>query len=87
MVSYKIMDKSKYLLALGTAAAAGAAAGVFANRRNPGLGGLFGAVAGLTVAAAASVAHKYLQVCNDDGIDYYSETSPFYQDFDDIEME
>ncbi|HMK57360.1 MAG TPA: hypothetical protein VK448_12040 [Dissulfurispiraceae bacterium] len=87
MVSYRVMDKSRYFITLGTAAAAGAAAGVLANRRNAGLGGLFGALAGLTVAAAAAIAYDRLQVCNDDGIDYYTETSPLYQDFDDIEVE
>ncbi len=81
------MNKSKYFITLGTAAAAGAAAGMLSNRRKPGLGGLLGAVAGLTTAAFAALAYDQLEGRKDDGIDYYTETSPLYQDFDDIEVE
>lgn len=80
------MNKSRYLITLGTATAAGAAAGVLSTRKRPGLGGLFGALAGLTVAAVASEAYERIR-CKDDGIDYYTESSPLYQGFDDIDVE
>lgn len=83
----RAMNKSKYLITLGTAAAAGAAAGILSNRKKPGLGGLFGAVAGITAAAIAAAAYERMKEQDDDGVDYYTETSPLYQDFDDIEVE
>ena len=83
----RAMNKSKYLITLGTAVAAGAAAGILSSRKKPGLGGFFGAVAGLTSAAVVTVAYAYLKGQDGDGIDYYTKTSPLYQDFDDIEVE
>ena len=77
----------KYLITFAISAAAGATAGLFATRKKPGLGGLFGAMAGLTAAAAATIAYERMKDRFDDGIDYYSKVSPMYRDFDDIEVE
>jgi hypothetical protein len=81
------MNKSNYLIALGISAAAGALAGILSSRKNPGLGGLFGAAAGAAVGVVTVSACKRLREKADDGVDYYSEISPLYQDFDDIEVE
>jgi hypothetical protein len=81
------MKESKYLLLLGISAATGAAAGILSNRRKPELAGLFGAVAGVAFAALVTFACKGLKEQMDNEIDYYSETSPLYQGFDDVEVE
>jgi hypothetical protein len=81
------MKESKYLLLLGISAATGAAAGIFSNRRKPELGGLFGAAAAVAAAALVTFAYKGLKEQADNDIDYYSETSPLYQGFDDIGIE
>ncbi len=80
------MNRSKYLITLVISAAAGALTGILSSRRNPGLGGLYGAAAGVAAGAVAVSASKLLREKADDGIDYYSEISPLYQDFDDIEV-
>jgi len=81
------MKESKYLLLLGISAATGAAAGILSNRRKPELAVLFGAAAGVAAAALVTFACKGLKEQTDDEIDYYSETSPLYQGFDDVEVE
>ncbi len=81
------MKETKYLLLLGILAATGATAGILANRKKPELGSLLGAVAGVAAATLVTFAYKGLKEQVDSGIDYYSETSPLYQDFDDIEVE
>ncbi|MGO9378716.1 MAG: hypothetical protein ACLPN1_17040 [Dissulfurispiraceae bacterium] len=81
------MNKSKYLITLGISATAGALAGIISTRKNPALGGVVGAAAGAAVAAIAVSSYTRLMEQADDGIDYYSETSPLYHGFDDIEVE
>ncbi len=81
------MNKSRSIILLGISAVAGAAAGIISNRKNPELGGLFGAAAGLVAGTVTVMAYKGLRDRCDDGIDYYSETSPLYRDFDDVEVE
>jgi hypothetical protein len=43
-------------------------------------------VAGVAAATLINFAYKGLKEQADSDIDYYSETSPLYQDFDDIEV-
>jgi len=81
------MRETKYLLLLSTLAAAGATAGILSNRKKPELGGLFGAVAGVAAATLVTFAFKGLKAQADNDIDYYSETSPLYQAFEDIEVQ
>ncbi len=81
------MIKSRSIILMGISAAAGAAAGILSNRKRPELGGLFGAALGLAAGAISAMAYKRLVEQCDDGIDYYSETSPLYRDFDDVEVE
>jgi len=81
------MKESKYLLLLGISAATGATAGILSSRKKPELGGLFGALAGVAAAALVTFTYKGLKEQADNDIDYYSETSPLYQDFDDLEAE
>lgn len=80
------MIKAEYLIALGFSATAGALWGIFTNRKNPRIGSLLGAAAGIAAAAIVANGCKRLRERSDDGIDYYSETSPLYQEFDDIEV-
>ena len=81
------MKESKYLLLLGILAATGAATGILSNRKKPELGSLLGAMAGVAAAALVTFTYKGLKEQEDNDIDYYSETSPLYQDFDDLEVE
>ena len=81
------MNESKYLLLLGAAAAAGATAGILSSHRKPFLGGLFGAAVGTAAGAIAAAAYQRMIDPADYGVDYYSETSPLYQGFDDVEVE
>jgi stage V sporulation protein SpoVS len=81
------MQESKYLLLVGLSAAAGSVAGILSNRKNPEIGALFGAAAGAATGAIAAALYNHAKNLADDGVDYYSETSPLYQGFDDIEME
>jgi len=81
------MQESKYLLLLGMSAAAGSLTGILSNKRNPGLGALLGAAAGAAVGTVAAALYDHVKDLTDDGVDYYSDTSPLYQEFDDIEVE
>jgi len=81
------MKETKYLLLLSILAAAGATAGILSSRKKPELGGLFGAAAGVAAATLVTFAYKGLKEQVDNNIDYYSDTSPLYQAFEDIEVE
>lgn len=72
----------KTLVWLGISAATGAAAGILLNRRNPKQGGLIGAALG---TLAGSVAAELYRTVSEDGIVYYSKSSPLYEDSDDVE--
>lgn len=77
------MKKLNYLILLGVTAAAGTAAGILSNRDNPKQGGLIGAAAGLLAGSVA--VEVYHRMTADDGIGYYTQSSPLYEDFEDIE--
>lgn len=78
------MKKPGHLIILvGIAAATGAAAGMLSNRRNPKMGGLMGAAIG-GIAGAFS-AKLYTCIAEEDGISYYTTSSPLYKDFNDTE--
>jgi len=81
------MNKSEYFITLGISATAGALTGILSSRKNLALGGLLGAAVGAAVAAVVVSTCTRLMEQADDGIDYYSETSPLYHGFDDIEVE
>jgi len=81
------MHDSKYLLMLGISTAAGSLTGILSNKRNPGLGALFGAAAGAAAGTIAAALYDHVMDLTDDGVDFYSETSPLYQGFDDVEVE
>lgn len=78
------MKNNKYLLLLGIAAAAGAAAGVLSDRKHPAQGGLLGAAAGLLAGSVSVSVHKMLT--EDDGYTYYSQSSPLYEAADDLDF-
>ncbi|MFO0754448.1 MAG: hypothetical protein U0411_14125 [Thermodesulfovibrionales bacterium] len=78
------MIKTKYLLWLGISSAAGAATGMLAHRKSPAQGGLIGAAVGLLAGSMAVEVHRR-RAEHDDGIGYYSKSSPLYGDFDDAE--
>ena len=78
------MKKRNDFLVIGLSAAAGAAAGILSNRKKPGQGCLIGAIAGAIAGAAATeLINRNSPV--DDGIGYYSNSSPQYEDSEDIE--
>ncbi|MBZ0157472.1 MAG: hypothetical protein K8I29_14840 [Alphaproteobacteria bacterium] len=78
------MIKAKYLLWLGISSAAGAATGILSHRKSPEQGGLIGAAVGFLAGSLAVEMHRRL-ADEDDGISYYSKSSPLYEDFDEAE--
>jgi len=74
------MKNSRYLLWLGVATAAGTAAGMLADRREPARGGLLGGAAGMI---AASVVTGFREcVSSRKSVPFYSSSSPLYDDTD-----
>ncbi|HYQ48269.1 MAG TPA: hypothetical protein VEP69_04315, partial [Thermodesulfovibrionales bacterium] len=67
------------LMMLGIAAAAGAAAGMLADRKNPARGGVLGAAAAVVAGSVAAGVYRYMQVS---GIPYYSSASSLYEETD-----
>ncbi len=81
------MRESRFWLILGISAAAGSVAGMLSTRKNPELGALLGAAAGAAAGTLAASLYNRAKFLADDGVDYYSETSPLYQGFDDVEVD
>jgi hypothetical protein len=77
------MGRTKYLIWLGVSTAVGTAAGMLYSKDNPQKGGLIGAAIGALAGAAS--AELCRQISENDGIRYYSKTSPFYKDYDEAE--
>ena len=77
------MKKNDYLIWLGITAAAGTITGMISNVKNPGKGGFIGAVAG--VIAGSVAIEVYERMTDDDGIIYYTKSSPMYENPDDID--
>jgi len=75
------MKKNDYLIWLGISAAAGAVFGTVLSEANPKKGGLLGALAGVLTGSAAL--EVYERMTDDDGIIYYTKSSPQYEDPDD----
>lgn len=75
------MKKTDYLIWIGIAAAAGAAAGMLSDRKNPARGGLIGATA---CTAAGSVAAGVYHYVTENKIPYYSTASPLYEELDPV---
>jgi hypothetical protein len=77
------MKKSNYMIWLAITTAAGTAAGILSNQRHPEKGGLIGAVMGAFAGTVA--AELYKCITEEDGISYYTKSSPLYENFNDIE--
>lgn len=76
--------KQSGLLILGIGIIVGTAAGILYSRKNPKHGVLIGAAAGILAGSVA------LRLCKcvtegDDGIGYYTKSSPLYKDVSDME--
>lgn len=76
------MKKSHYLIWMGIATATGTLAGMLLNEKNPKRGGLEGAAAGAIAGSLSAGLCHYLTEDDDDGLSYYTESSPLYEDFD-----
>ncbi|MBA4374323.1 MAG: hypothetical protein C0402_15840 [Thermodesulfovibrio sp.] len=75
------MKKTDYLIWLGIAAAAGTAAGMLSDRRNPAQGGLIGAVASLVAGSITAGVYHYM---TEEKVPYYSTSSPLYEEIDPV---
>jgi len=78
------MKRSNYLIWLAIATAAGTAAGILSNQRHPEKGGLIGAVMGVFAGTVTAELYKCITE-EEDGVSYYTKSSPLYEDFNDIE--
>ena len=77
------MEKKDYLIWLGISAAAGTVIGAALNEANPKKGALIGVLAG---AVTGSVAIEvYERLTEEDGIIYYTKSSPQYENPEDID--
>ena len=77
------MKKNDYLIWLGISAAAGTVVGTVLNEKNPKKGGLIGALAGVITGSVAI--EVYERMTDDDGIIYYTKSSPQYENPDAID--
>ncbi len=73
------MNKTRYLIWLGVATAAGTALGILSDRRHPAKGSLLGATAGMVAGSVAAGVYEYI---SSEKVPYYSTESSLYDDID-----
>jgi hypothetical protein len=77
------MKAANYLKWIGVAAAAGTALGMISNLKKPEQGGLIGAAVGVIAGSVAAELYKRMKT-DEDGVNYYTKSSPLYESFKDI---
>lgn len=80
----KMNRRRNFLLWILVGAAAGTAAGMLSSPRRPGQAGLVGGAAGILVGTAVAAIHQRVIDAND-GIGFYSNSSPLYWRDEDLE--
>ncbi|MBI5849048.1 MAG: ammonium transporter [Nitrospirae bacterium] len=75
------MNKTRYLIWLGIATAAGTAMGMLSDRKHPAKGSLLGATAGMVAGSVAAGVYEYI---SSEKVPYYSTESSLYDDIDSV---
>ncbi|MBF0327892.1 MAG: hypothetical protein HQL10_01910 [Nitrospirae bacterium] len=73
------MDRKNCMLIMAIGSAIGGIAGLLAKPQNPKEGGFLGIAAGIIAGAMGAAAYSLIAKDND-GIGYYSKSSPLYDD-------